>query len=403
MIQALDINPPCLAAADKSDGNVKGEDRHELEIALPVYLSQRINPANENSDSFVHKSEGNLVLSFKDPEVFVMDAPQAIPTQSVDTGRDEEEDVSTSMVYEDWMRLITSCSSASLANASDQLPSMAVIADEYASLLQEPYLGGLWMDMLPLGLLWYHASPGPLEGDLGDIGSRDYPSWSPLSSKGAVVFHLPRAQHYEKREEHPTLAMVESAWTVPLDNNVPNGSLVCWALRLSAPMRRMGWRKIQERFLIITEGSSPVNGRDCIVADNGNLNDYLGPMAGLQDAGPSSPGLPDKVNAHLWFPDPVLDDSKRQTPVDKRLEPFRPSDLGIVERGESLLTLQPNTEFWLLEIIHTAVPVGLVLVRVKENYFRRVGMFYMGAEMEHHTMRKWDWEPRLQIRTCILL
>lgn len=368
-----------------------------------MYLSQRINPANENSDSFVHKSEGNLILSFKDPEVFVLDAPQTIASQSVDTGHDEENDVSTSLVYEDWIRLVSSCSSVGLANGQEKLPSMAVIADEYASLLQEPYLGGLWMDMLPLGLLWYHASPEPLAGDLGDVGNRDYPSWSPLSNKGAVVFHLPHAQHYEKREEHPTLAMVESAWTVPMNDNVPNGPLVCWALRLSAPMRRMGWRKIKERFLIVTDGGTPVNGRDCIIADNGNLNDYLGPMAGLQDAAPSSPGLPDKVNAHLWFPDPILDDSMRKTPVDKRLEPFQPSDLGIVERGESLLALQPNTEFWLLEIIHTAVPVGLVLVRMKENYFRRVGMFYMGAEMEHHSMRKWDWEPRLQIRTCILL
>src|SRR5204862_5791179 len=52
------------------------------------------------------------------------------------------------------------------------------------------------------------------------------------------------------------------------------------------------------------------------------------------------------------------------------------------ESGNATSPLKPeDTAYFLLEITHTTVPKGLVLVNLHDNVYKRIGMFYMGRDL----------------------
>lgn len=382
------------------------ENHRIVEIALPVYEAQDSNLMNENSEVLLRRPLGGIVMHFTTAETGAKArVSQVVTDQPVTSSHEEPSVVSSALVYEDWCRLLSNYSHVNSLKRTENLSSLSTIAEEYSRMLREPYLAGLWKGMLPFGLLWHHSSRKSQSGELGEVGSMAYPSWSPFSNKGPVAFHFPDHLCYEDGGKRPSLVTLHSATTVAQNVEARFGPLADWSLEISAPMKCMSWKQVNKRFRIITEGL--VNrDRDCILADNGNLNIYLGPMAGFQAAAPgSNPGVPDKVRPTVVLPERADNDIGRSNPPDRRHVPFLPFNVGeaAAAGGDALAALRPSTEFWFLEIVHTHVPVGLVLVRVVGNSFKRVGMFYMGAETEPQTMRKWDWQGGLQMRTCVLV
>jgi hypothetical protein len=53
-----------------------------------------------------------------------------------------------------WSAIVEDYSTRSLGEAGDKLPALAGIAHEYADILNDQYVAGLWMSNLADGLLW---------------------------------------------------------------------------------------------------------------------------------------------------------------------------------------------------------------------------------------------------------
>ncbi|KAK7960537.1 hypothetical protein PG996_011182 [Apiospora saccharicola] len=82
----------------------------------------------------------------------------------------------------DWYTLVEQFSSRRLTYATDRLPAISGIAKEFASLLGDEYVCGLWKSDLAYGLLW-SAMPNKL---LQSVGTKSMPSWSWASTPGTV-------------------------------------------------------------------------------------------------------------------------------------------------------------------------------------------------------------------------
>ena len=59
-----------------------------------------------------------------------------------------------------WAQLVWDYSSRSLTSATDKLPAIAGLADEYSKISGDEYLAGLWKSQLPRDLLWRIEPPG---------------------------------------------------------------------------------------------------------------------------------------------------------------------------------------------------------------------------------------------------
>ncbi|KAK8013386.1 hypothetical protein PG991_008979 [Apiospora marii] len=84
----------------------------------------------------------------------------------------------------DWYTLVEQFSSRRLAYATDRLPAISGIAKEFASLLGDEYVCGLWKSDLAYGILWSAMPNKHLPGDGG--GKKHRPSWSWASTPGTV-------------------------------------------------------------------------------------------------------------------------------------------------------------------------------------------------------------------------
>ncbi|KAK7909146.1 hypothetical protein PG985_015024 [Apiospora marii] len=84
----------------------------------------------------------------------------------------------------DWYTLVEQFSSRRLTYATDRLPAISGIAKEFASLLGDEYVCGLWKSDLAYGILWSAMPNKHLPGDGG--GKKHRPSWSWASTPGTV-------------------------------------------------------------------------------------------------------------------------------------------------------------------------------------------------------------------------
>lgn len=89
----------------------------------------------------------------------------------------------------DWYTLVEQFSSRRLTYATDRLPAISGIAKEFASLLADEYVCGLWKSDLAYGLLWSAMPNKHLPGKGGGgaaEGKKSRPSWSWASTPGTV-------------------------------------------------------------------------------------------------------------------------------------------------------------------------------------------------------------------------
>lgn len=95
-----------------------------------------------------------------------------------------------SSVLSTWYSLVEAYSARKLTYHTDRLPAIAGIAKEFASVLGDQYLCGLWKSDLTLGLVWSSTSAD--ESCLWSLehasGSRPEPSWSWVSCGSKILF-----------------------------------------------------------------------------------------------------------------------------------------------------------------------------------------------------------------------
>jgi hypothetical protein len=214
------------------------------------------------------------------------------------------------------------------------------------------------------------------------------------------------------------------SWSITLANDqAPFGAITSAKLEIEAPVARFSLAKLAANFVIWADGNPHIYW-DYIIPDGGRSNYYLGPVAALQKENTNlNPQLRIKqpLTSCLMIDEPRESDGHRPTP---------PTWTGGTQRGLSIsrsggngdateagsATRPPNPEdtaYYLLEITHTTVPKGLVLVNLHNNVYKRIGMFCMGRDLgatSRHELaapiagrRPWDWDSILSMRTCVLI
>ena len=368
--------------------------------------------------------------------------------------------VNKGALLQEWHSLFIDFNRRNITYRTDRFPAISGIAREFGNKLGEEYVAGLWASTLPHSLLWEHnnncdsqhaqarASGGGKsrekvksvwskaravwKGGSGEEGSgvsaaKAYiaPSWSP--------FHNPRPVILAHQSSKPewTLATVHSYSTTLVNADAPYGSINDGRIEITAPMRQLSYRQIVSLFVIVTVGALYMYW-DYIIPDNGADNPYLGPAARLQMKHPElnpavlvdfplevrrqmkypefNPAvLPEQLMRYLLINGPLPKDIERATPPDRSHISFPPSLSA--QNGKN--REGPDAEFWLLEIRHTGVPAGLVLVRLFDNVFKRIGMFHMGKDLDPNFLwvngiciagpREWSWDALLEIRRCMII
>lgn len=330
-----------------------------------------------------------------------------------------------------WTLLFTQYSRRNLTVKTDKMAAIAGIAKEFAKLLNDEYVAGLWKQSLPESLLWYHEnqdqttpqvkprkrdkilaffSSSKNKASKSSDNSEPYvaPSWSPFANNGPTHMYSPSIGDFE------TLCTINSLQVEPATAIAPflaTRQGHDW-LNVTAPMAQMCFEQIVTYFVVVTEGSPHVYW-DWIVPDGGAANIYLGPAAKLQLQYPHiNPQvlIESKLTNILSVEQPLVQENpQRPTPPPSLIPQFWPPPLtkgGKRARGVTI----PDVDYWLLEIGHSIVPTGLVLRRLEGNKFKRIGMFRMGRNqnpnfrwvngLEIEGPRLWNWDSKLQMRTC---
>ena len=339
---------------------------------------------------------------------------------------------------QEWWSLFTRYSRRKLTFKTDKMAAISGIAQELQGLLKDEYLAGLWRSSLPESLIWRHenedqvgAAPeekmrkrDKLRARFSSLFSSQSassqsvsspgephiaPSWSPFANNGSVQMSYPSHSRLE------SLATIDKVDIQPANDYAPYLALKPGRDRLTitAPMTPMSYEEIVCYFVIVTDGSPHIYW-DWIVPDGGAANELLGPVGKLQAENPEiNPQVlvGGSITNMLGGGEPLIKEPlHRPTPPDATLDRSWPKPASS-SRGRHSRDV-PDAEFWLLEIGHTNIPTGLVLIRLRDSEFKRIGMFRMGRNQSPNWQwvngyeiagpRRWDWDARLKMRTCII-
>lgn len=333
--------------------------------------------------------------------------------------------------FAEWCTLSTNYFRRKLTYKTDRMAAISEIAKEFEKLLNDQYVAGLWRSSLPESLLWHHENL-PQEEDPPQAKTRKRdriraffassssassslspaadpyiaPSWSPFANHGSVRMAYPYFGDFQ------TLCVINDLQVEPTNPLAPFLSVKegqDW-MDITAPMAQMSYEEIVTYFVIVTEGSPHIHW-DWIVPDGGAANEHLGPAAKLQMEHPEiNPTIliDSRTTSRFGGDLPLIqDDPQRPVPPSATTDAW-PAPTNQRKR-ESWI---PDVDFWLLEIDHSIIPAGLVLIRLDGNRFKRIGMFRMGRNqspdwrwvngLEISGPRRWDWDMKLKMRTCII-
>lgn len=347
--------------------------------------------------------------------------------------RDEQNQPGSTDYLQQWTILFINYSRRNLTKKTDKMAAIAGIAKEFGKLLNDEYIAGLWKNSLPESLLWHHENQeeitAPVKRRKRDkilaffssgknkaskptsAAPEPYiaPSWSPFANNGPNHMNLPSINGFT------TLCTINSLQVLPANDIAPFLAIRQghdW-LNVTAPMTQMSYEEVVTYFVVVTDGS-PHMYWDWIVPDGGAANEYLGPAAKLQMQHPQiNPQvlIEPKITSMLSAEQPLIqEDPQRPTPPPCLIPDVWPEPMSKGSKGARGISIIPDVDFWLLEIGHSIVPTGLVLRRLEGSNFKRIGMFRMGRNqnpnwkwvngLEIEGPRRWDWDLRLQMRTC---
>lgn len=331
----------------------------------------------------------------------------------------------------EWSCLFIDYSRRKLTVKTDKMAAISGVAKEFEILLNDQYVAGLWRNSLPRSLLWRHenqpheegtpqekrrkrdrflsffaSSRNESSGSSSVMNTYIAPSWSPFANNGPVHMTISSGDGF------PTLCVINEFKIEPANALVPFLGINPDhdGIAVTAPMTQMSYEELVTYFVVVTEGSPHIYW-DWIVPDGGAANEYLGPAGKLQMQHPEiNPQILVDANiTNMLGGDPFLVQEKTQRPIppSKTTSPWpEPTTRKKRVYGGS------DADFWLLEIGHTVIPTGLVLVRLGPGKFRRIGMFRMGRNQNPNWQwvngyeiagpRRWDWDMRLELRNCVI-
>lgn len=334
----------------------------------------------------------------------------------------------------EWYSLFTGYTQRSLTKQSDKFPAVSGIAKEFHRLLGDEYVAGLWSRTLPHSLLWRHderdneAEPSvnsqSAEATRSLVSSSENlgtnwssstreanvyiaPSWSPMQNNGPVVPEYPN-----ERPGH-TLAAVQNFSTTLANVHAPFGAITSGRIEIKAPVALFSLAQLAEHFVVYVDGSPHIYW-DYIIPDGGKRNHYLSHAANLQRTNPNlnpQAQITQILTNSASVEEPQEERGDRPTPPDWIERPTR--DMFRSNQPRLASEAPEDVTYFLLEITHTTLPRGLVLVNLHDNVYKRIGMFSMGRDLGARTndpaalriagRRQWDWDSMLSMRTCVII
>ncbi|KAI8175194.1 Heterokaryon incompatibility protein 6, OR allele [Colletotrichum sp. SAR 10_65] len=100
-----------------------------------------------------------------------------------------------------WYDLVEVYSGRKLSHRADRFPAISGIAREFAALLEDQYICGLWRSDLARGLMWFSTL---MEGD-AVLGYKSGPSWSWASFEGRASWMQQRHTHWRQNQDFEVL------------------------------------------------------------------------------------------------------------------------------------------------------------------------------------------------------
>ncbi|KAJ0273961.1 hypothetical protein CBS470a_011996 [Colletotrichum nupharicola] len=100
-----------------------------------------------------------------------------------------------------WYDLVEVYSGRKLSHRADRFPAISGIAREFAALLEDQYICGLWRSDLARGLMWFSTL---MEGD-AVLGYKSGPSWSWASFEGRASWMPQRHTHWRQNQDFEIL------------------------------------------------------------------------------------------------------------------------------------------------------------------------------------------------------
>ncbi|KAJ4423588.1 hypothetical protein N0V82_001754 [Gnomoniopsis sp. IMI 355080] len=338
---------------------------------------------------------------------------------------------------QEWSSLFTKYSRRELTVKTDKMVAISGIAREFEKLLNDQYVAGLWRSSLPEALLWHNENQWQEERrskakkrekkrkrdkilaflafrsskpSNSSLAAEPYiaPSWSPFANDGSVrCFHT-------SCSDLRTLCVINDLQVEPENALAPFLTIKPgqdW-IDVTAPMAQMSYEELITYFVIVTEGT-PHMYWDWIIPDGGVGNEHIGPAAKLQIKHPEiNPQIlvdANRITSMLGGSPPLVrETSPRPIPPPPSTTDSWPRPTYEKKRTRGA----PDVDFWLLEIDHGRIPTGLLLIRLHSNRFKRIGMFNTGRNqsttwewrngLEISGPRRWDWDSRLAMRSCII-
>ncbi|KAF5507875.1 hypothetical protein CGCA056_v013034 [Colletotrichum aenigma] len=101
-----------------------------------------------------------------------------------------------------WYDLVEVYSGRKLSHRADRFPAISGIAREFAALLEDQYICGLWRSDLARGLMWFSTL---MEGD-AVLGYKSGPSWSWASFEGRASWMPQRHTHWRQNQDFEILS-----------------------------------------------------------------------------------------------------------------------------------------------------------------------------------------------------
>jgi Heterokaryon incompatibility protein (HET) len=141
-------------------------------------------PQNERNNDLVDGWRARSVINDERSDDLFIQAFQTVLPRVIADGPSDTRPGPKDRLSE-WHHLVEMYTHRALTLPTDRLPAISGIAERYARILRDEYVGGLWRSNLPQELLWTHS----LFTELG-VRSLEYqgPSWSWAEINGAVRF-----------------------------------------------------------------------------------------------------------------------------------------------------------------------------------------------------------------------
>jgi hypothetical protein len=201
-----------------------------------------------------------------------------------------------------------------------------------------------------------------------------------------------------------TEVIIHNVEVTVLGEIAPFGQVTSGSLTLSGPIRRMDWKDVNNRYMVIINQAQPYFA-DYIVPDDGSSNICCNRRENPNLGHTSQSTIYRNGEANVAVFPPV-----RSRPFPS---PARPTSILKPDPKRETQQEEPGPYFWFLEGHRDDGPTGLVLVRKDDGTFKRIGYFRMGRSeltagekmdgLWSPGRRDWEWDEGFEECTITIV